>query len=97
MTWRRLKCVKNQLKQMIRKVWYKRMRKDNRGMTKENFEKEWLEYIFAFEDNVPEKEEWNISDRDLEGFLYGCDMSTPYLSELDKLKVKRYRRENCKR
>jgi hypothetical protein len=85
---------------MIRKVWYVRMKKDNRGMTKENFEKEWLEYIFAFDDSVPEKEEelrWNISDRDLEALYYGCDMSTPYLSEADKLKVKRYRKENCRR
>jgi hypothetical protein len=64
------------------------------------FKKEWLEYIFSFEDRIPEKEEelrWNISDRDLEAFYYGCDMSKPFLSEADKLKIKRYRKENSQR
>jgi hypothetical protein len=85
---------------MTRKVWYARMRKDNRGMTKENFESEWLEYIFSFDDSIPEKEEelkWNLADRDLEAYYCGCDMSTLYLSDKDKIKVKRYRKENCRR
>lgn len=61
------------------------------------FNRDWVEYIQGFEDNYIREGEWNISDRDLEAWMTGCDMSRPYLSEGDKVKVKRYRRDNCKR
>ena len=64
---------------------------------KKNFEKQWLNYILSFEDIEVEKEEYSAVDRDLEAFYSGCNMSTPYLSQADKIKVKRYRRDNCKR
>lgn len=64
---------------------------------KKDFERDWLNYIFNFEDLEVEKEEYSSSDKDLEAWMCGCDMSAPFLSEGDKIKVKRYRRDNCKR
>lgn len=63
---------------------------------KKGFERDWLSYIFSFEDLEVEKEEYSFTDRDLEAYYYGCDVSKP-LSQNDKIKVKRYRREDCKR
>ena len=63
---------------------------------KKEFERDWINYIFSFEDLEVEKNERSYSDRDLEAYYCGCDVSKP-LSQSDKLKVKRYRREDCKR
>lgn len=75
------------------------MKKDNKIERRKRFEREWTEYILDFtdEDINPRDEEWNISDRDLEAYYCGCDMTKPFLSTGDKIKVKRYRREDCKR
>jgi hypothetical protein len=64
-------------------------------LQKKNFERDWIEYIFGFEDKTLD-EEWGISDIALEAWQYGCDVSRP-LSRGDKIKIKRYRREDCKR
>ena len=63
---------------------------------KKEFERDWINYIFSFEDLEVEKEDYSYSDKDLEARMYGCDVSKP-LSKSDKLKVKRYRREDYKR
>ena len=64
---------------------------------KKDFEKNWLKYIFSSEDIEIEKDEYSSIDRDLEAYYCGCDVSAPFLSQSDKLKVKRYRIDNCKR
>lgn len=64
---------------------------------KKSFKREWQEYLKGFYDDIAENDEWNGGDRDLEAWACGCDMSKPFLSEGDKLKVKRYRKEDCKR
>jgi len=76
------------------------LKSDNKVEQKKRFERDWVEYILGFDDSIPENEEelrWNISDRDLEAYYCGCDISSKFLSEGDKIKVKRYRRDNCKR
>ena len=73
------------------------IKKDNIVEQKKIFEREWSEYILGFEDNYIREEEWNASDKTLEAYLYGCDVSNSYISQSDKIKVKRYRREDCKR
>lgn len=70
---------------------------DNKVEQKKRFERDWVAYILGFEDNCLKEEEWNASDRDLEAYYCGADISSPYLSQSDKIKVKRYRRDSCKR
>jgi hypothetical protein len=70
---------------------------ENNGVQKIKFEKDWVAYILGFEDNCIKEDEWNASDRDLEAYYYGADISSPYLSQADKIKIKRYRRDDCKR
>jgi len=83
---------------MIRNVRYMRMiKKDNIVEQKKRFEREWSEYILGFEDNYIREEEWNASDKTLEAYLYGADVSNSYISQSDKIKVKRYKRDCCKR
>lgn len=69
----------------------------NKVEQKKIFERDWVSYIFGFEDIITEENEWSSSDRDLEAWYCGCDMSRPFLSGGDKIKVKRYRRDDCKR
>lgn len=73
------------------------LKSDNKLETRKRFDRDWVEYILGFEDNYTREEEWNASDRDLEAWMCGCDMNRPHLSQGDKIKVKRYRIDNCKR
>ena len=60
--------------------------------TPEDFERDWLNYIFSFEDLEVEKEEYSFTDRDLEIFYIGGDISIK-ISNFDKSRLKRYRKE----
>jgi hypothetical protein len=77
------------------------MKRDNRVEQKKNFDRDWVSYILGFEDNYDYLDYfdniYSSVDRDLEALQYGCDMSSPYLSQGDKIKVKRYRRDSNKR
>lgn len=79
------------------------MRDKNKLERRNDFDKEWNEYInYIFEDDnkfdIDNYEvEYSNSDRILEAFYSGCDVSKGYLSKRDKIKIKRYRREDCKR
>jgi len=72
------------------------LKKDNQVENRKTFERDWVSYILGFEDDYIKDEEWNANDRDLEAYYCGCDMSSKFISESDKLKVKRYRRDSCK-
>ena len=73
------------------------LKKENKVENRKTFERDWVSYILGFEDNYIKEEEWNASDRDLEAYYIGADMSSQYLSQGDKIRIKRYRREDCKR
>ena len=74
--------------------------KDNYGCTKDEFDKEFAEYINGFYDTYDTydiDEHYGLVDVTTEAFLIGCDISNGDLSGFDKGKLRRYRFDIDKR
>ena len=66
---------------------------------KKNFNREFEAYAGGFYDDYSYLDEYSNGskcDLMLEAYYCGCDISKP-LSQGDKIRVKRYKREDCKR